>query len=447
MKSKAVLGLLLGLLLVRAVSAQSFHLDIQAPAELRPDESFWAEFALTSSGIDPGQTGVQAWNLSVAHERLEILEVSVQGTAVELFGRADAFQVHEITTGADNAGFIAVVLLSFSDPTVTLPSTGSQVLVKARYRLLPEACRGSAAIRLKNGLIGAGRPINNLVITFPAATFNLGEGDSTPWTVESCLQPQYLLHAGLAPNFQGVPFREVRKIPVEIRLSQDKEVASAWNLAVRHDSRELAILEASLLGSPAAGLLGTEGFQLFEITSGAGNSGFVAQVVLSSNPLQVLPGDDGVVATASYRLLSSVEESDIGGVKTVTLKFPSLGLSGSGGTVKNRVEPEGALAAADAALVIPILPPQPFVRGEVVSDGGLDLADPVRLLFYLFLGESVDCREAADWNNDLSLDISDVIGLLQYLFLRGSPPAAPPFPECGPDPEPVGLGCERSICG
>lgn len=446
MKSKAVVCLILGLLPARAVSAQSFYLDIRAPSELRPDESFWAEFALTSSGIDPGETGVQAWNLSVAHERLEILEVSVQGTAVEIYGRADAIQVHEITTGADNAGFIAVVLLSFSDPTVAMPPSGSQILVKARYRLLPEACRRGAAIRLKNGLIGAGRPINNLV-TFHTVTYYLGEGDSTPWTLEGCLKPRYVLHAGLDPNFRGIPFREVRRIPVEIKLSQDAEVASAWSLAVSHDPRELAILEASLLGSPAAELLGTDGFQLFEITSGSGNSGLVARVALSSNPLQVLPGDDGVVATASYRLLKSLAESDIGGVKTATLRFPSLGLSGSGGTIKNRVEPEGALATADAALEIPILPPQPFVRGEVVSDGSLDLADPVRLLLYLFLGASVDCREAADWNNDLHLDLSDAIGLLQYLFLRGSPPSAPPFPGCGADPEPAGLGCERSICG
>ncbi len=83
-----------------------------------------------------------------------------------------------------------------------------------------------------------------------------------------------------------------------------------------------------------------------------------------------------------------------------------------------------------------------FVRGDVDSDGAVRINDPVALLMYLFLhSHPIPCEAALDIQVDGSLNIGDAIALLGYLFVTSGPPP-PPFPECGPDPDPQGLSCE-----
>ena len=84
-----------------------------------------------------------------------------------------------------------------------------------------------------------------------------------------------------------------------------------------------------------------------------------------------------------------------------------------------------------------------FVRGDVTQDGGVDIADAVRLLQFLFMGaEEPSCKAAADADNSGALQLTDAVALLNHLFLGGATPAAP-FPECGSDPRNSdGLGCE-----
>jgi hypothetical protein len=88
-----------------------------------------------------------------------------------------------------------------------------------------------------------------------------------------------------------------------------------------------------------------------------------------------------------------------------------------------------------------------FRRGDALADGVIDISDPVRILFFLFAGTAtIDCLDAADFDDSGSLGISDAVGLLNFLF-RGS--AAPPAPgtECGPDPSADGLGdCATAGC-
>ena len=85
-----------------------------------------------------------------------------------------------------------------------------------------------------------------------------------------------------------------------------------------------------------------------------------------------------------------------------------------------------------------------FRRGDINADGRFNVADPNRLLRYLFADQSLgfDCNEAIDVNDDKSVNIADAIYLLTYLFLNGPPPPAP-FPDCGalPADEPDFTGC------
>ena len=76
-----------------------------------------------------------------------------------------------------------------------------------------------------------------------------------------------------------------------------------------------------------------------------------------------------------------------------------------------------------------------FRRGDVNSDGRMDVADPVRLLNFLFLGvpSKIACVESADVDGTGAVDITDGVSILLYLFLGGRPPV-PPFPGCGSEP-------------
>jgi hypothetical protein len=78
------------------------------------------------------------------------------------------------------------------------------------------------------------------------------------------------------------------------------------------------------------------------------------------------------------------------------------------------------------------LPPL-FLRGDVIPDGSMDIADAVAILFHLFNGNTQpSCPYAADFDDSGTIEITDAIVLLQFLFV-GGPPPEPPFEECGDD--------------
>ena len=81
----------------------------------------------------------------------------------------------------------------------------------------------------------------------------------------------------------------------------------------------------------------------------------------------------------------------------------------------------------------------PFLRGDLDGSGDLDLADAIRLLGVLFVGQLTSCLEAADIDGNLDLELGDPIMLLEYLFGGGPPPAAP-WPAC--DTVTPALGCD-----
>src|SRR5690606_24115625 len=80
-----------------------------------------------------------------------------------------------------------------------------------------------------------------------------------------------------------------------------------------------------------------------------------------------------------------------------------------------------------------------FRRGDCNSDGRFDLADPLRLLLYLFVGTAEpSCADACDANDDGFANISDALASLARLF-TGAPELPAPYRECGEDPTPDAL--------
>jgi hypothetical protein len=82
-----------------------------------------------------------------------------------------------------------------------------------------------------------------------------------------------------------------------------------------------------------------------------------------------------------------------------------------------------------------------FLRADSNADGLADLSDSLHTIAYLLLGGKVPpCRSGADANDDGRLNLADPIFLLGHLY-RGSPPPAPPFPDCGKDLTADDLDC------
>ncbi|MEM7166620.1 MAG: hypothetical protein AAF581_14225 [Planctomycetota bacterium] len=86
-----------------------------------------------------------------------------------------------------------------------------------------------------------------------------------------------------------------------------------------------------------------------------------------------------------------------------------------------------------------------FQRGDCNNDGSKNIADPIRLLSFLFpaIPPSIplDCDSACDGNDDGALNIADAVAMLNVLFPVGPPVGWLPPDACGIDPTPGLLGC------
>ncbi len=92
---------------------------------------------------------------------------------------------------------------------------------------------------------------------------------------------------------------------------------------------------------------------------------------------------------------------------------------------------------------------QQFIRGDANGDLLVDIADPVKLLGYLFASGSLpNCLDACDGNDDEILDVADAVQILEALFNGSGPLPAPGPTACGPDPTAGSraLGCDTSSC-
>ena len=83
-----------------------------------------------------------------------------------------------------------------------------------------------------------------------------------------------------------------------------------------------------------------------------------------------------------------------------------------------------------------------FRRGDANADGGLNLADAISILSYLFSsGPHPECEKSNDTDDDGTVGLTDAVLLLGHLFGGGAALSAP-FSACGADPTPDGLTCE-----
>lgn len=110
--------------------------------------------------------------------------------------------------------------------------------------------------------------------------------------------------------------------------------------------------------------------------------------------------------------------------------------------VRGRDRDPGAISYLDPRVTADAPCTPPFRRGDANVDGDLSIVDPVNVLNSLFGPAALDCKDAADADDNGVLNVTDVIAVLGYLFL-GTLPPRDPFAECGQDLRFDALDCER----
>lgn len=105
----------------------------------------------------------------------------------------------------------------------------------------------------------------------------------------------------------------------------------------------------------------------------------------------------------------------------------------SGGTATRFHSRESAAVQSRPSLSITFVPPPPgqaFIRGDVTTEGGLDISDAIALLEFLILGRGLlTCDDSADATDDGTVDLTDAIEILKFLIL-GDPPMLPAPTQC-----------------
>jgi len=105
----------------------------------------------------------------------------------------------------------------------------------------------------------------------------------------------------------------------------------------------------------------------------------------------------------------------------------------------------GTLDSTDLSLSAELIysaPGASFTRGDVDSEfPGLNITDAVKLLRFMFMGDSIPCLEAGDVEDDGRLTVTDAIRILRHLF-RGEPAPPEPFLVPGPDLDDDPLDCQ-----
>jgi len=86
-----------------------------------------------------------------------------------------------------------------------------------------------------------------------------------------------------------------------------------------------------------------------------------------------------------------------------------------------------------------------FVRGDANDDGQVNIADPIRILAYMFAGASSGCLDATDVDDDGAVGIADPILLLSGLFAGNWGASIPLLGDCRYDETDDGLACSAYL--
>lgn len=216
---------------------------------------------------------------------------------------------------------------------------------------------------------------------------------------------------------------------------------AAFTLALRHPA---VFLTPTLVepGPTLAALHGGLGPDFFAFSTHAGGGVTVSCVTAASPAGQLLAPAASEIARVHYATVPSSLIGNGFGVALPLVWDPTVATP----AVPNRVTVTGAVTGTTtAAGSIALVPREKFLRGDANDDGAINIADPLRVLGFLFNNQVLGCIDAADANDSQTVDIADAVTLLALLFAMG-PPLPAPYPGCGFDPGSVSLCSSATSC-
>lgn len=334
-------------------------------------------------------------------------------------------------------GLVIGAIVSLAPPLESIPA-GSHEAAIISYNIDPNAAPGtSSALEFMNTL---GDPPVNCVIS-----------------VNGVSQQPVLSHGSFT-----VETPAPSNVGVSIDDACDCSGTLSWTNETTYDSIEITqdgsttTHAGSATSIPVMLNAGTPtnftvvGIRLGEASSGASGSGTCNQTPASPGPSGLVCDVDHETCTATLTWFNNDAYQDLalimdgvlvaslpGGATTVSVNLPeemvdyALAITGSGACGET---------LPSASCVATCLPER-FRRGDVNSDGTLDISDAIGTLNYLFQSLAVVCLDGVDSNDDGAVDISDAISILNYIFAGGPPPAAPGPIDCGIDSTDDGLDC------
>ena len=256
-------------------------------------------------------------------------------------------------------------------------------------------------------------------------------------------------------------------VTTTINLDAKSSPIQGWSFGVDHDDAFLTLTDVTVEGTDAAVALSggfvyasLEEIQICIFDSKADprcrhpepGTGYVEGVVLSFQELVFLAPGRRSIAKANYVL-----DADPGFAGTEIRFVDYLGRKNSppaailivvnGNSRKPETVIDGWVKQAGCTGTERFLRGDVGVEklgGELPADGIVNISDAIQILSWLFLdaASSLECKKAADTNDDGRIQLTDAIYLLLFLFSGGPAPAAP-FPGVGTDPTEDSLKCCR----
>ncbi len=278
------------------------------------------------------------------------------------------------------------------------------------------------------------------------------EGTARPCALEVDMGAyEYCPVYGLA--LTSAELAECAPANVYVTLTNDEPI-EAFFLGVAHSPAVATLTAINYVDCPVMRALnGNAGPEFFDIDLSPEPSNCAPGILTGGtircltsqrgqNPAMIPAGVDQLVARLTY-------EAVPGNAAGTLVPLTIVGCLGEG-TPREVVLAVGGYAVtpvvAGGTLTVAV-PACRFRRGDVNSDGWIEISDVASLLMYIFRNREgpLRCEDAGDANDDGVLDVGDVVRILTRIFAHG-PAFAPPYPGCGTDPTRDALRCAISAC-
>lgn len=369
------------------------------------------------------------------------LGVGLSNGQVELSPPLDAIVTYELTATCANGGSSTLSV------TVSTATTGADNLIIA----LEEPSLVDSAAAIDAALLANGRPTITVYSQQQACLAQLIANSCAVWVVEGTFPDQVLMSPALGDLLHSAV--QAGKL-VYLEGGDHWFSATPSNFDLVDGVSSAAVLDGddfltSVQGidAPMVGLNLPATFPgpVVYTQDQVGNDSIDELTVAT-------PAEDTDITSAEVMLRNSPDNTPVVGTEPdfacAVVTLTNSGIS----TISSSVEFGGLGDAftqvelmAELLTLVGIDGLLEFQRGDCNNDSAKNIADPVRLLNFLFPPVTppvpLDCDSACDANDDGSLNIADAVAMLNVLFPTGPPIAWLAPDQCGVDPTTDTLTC------